>query len=269
MCALTSHPLRGFRRALCCVWGQSSTQPVSSSCLRSPAADEWVTLPLLQLSHTQSSSFQLRLSGNSLVSSVSHWLTSDLLFSSLATSSPLYFSVQAAHTRLTGQWQQQQHKGLTGLLCCVQYSGNKACDWIEILKKSVLFKCLLNTFNQTSFLYRVLFCPPVQLVILFLPGCWLKAFIHPIMHCRYQRSHWLRWSFRKSKDKWWLLFWIQPASFSRKMQFLLVSTSTTCFSFVFHNLTLIHFYCIIQFLNITAICHSNEWKFYHTLYCLI
>lgn len=74
-----------------CVWGQSSAQTVSSSCLRNPAADEWLTVPLLQLSHTQSSSFQLRLSGNRIVSSVSDCLASNLLFSSLATSSPSYF----------------------------------------------------------------------------------------------------------------------------------------------------------------------------------
>lgn len=57
---------------------------------------------LLQLSHTQSSSFQLRLSGNSLVSSVSDWLASNLLFFPALPPHLPHISLSDTHTRLTG-----------------------------------------------------------------------------------------------------------------------------------------------------------------------
>lgn len=116
--------------------GQSSTQTVSSSCLRSPAADEWVTVPLLQFSHSQ-----LQLIGNSLVLCASNRLALNLLFSILATSPTPYFSIFCLGN---GQWQQQH--GLTGLVLCsvfwkqnmwlnkgrIQTSLFRLLDWLSV-----------------------------------------------------------------------------------------------------------------------------------------
>lgn len=123
--------------------------------------------------------------GTALFSSVSEWLASNSLFSSLATSYSSYFSIPVTQTHththpgLTGQWQQRQENSFNRSALC------SVCWKHELEQESVnCGQCFIDTENLTSLnVSSLLLLHPLSVQSLnsahqydywyyFLHGCW-------------------------------------------------------------------------------------------------
>ena len=176
-------PRRPLLRLSCVLRGRAQTQTGLGSYVRSPAADEWVTVPLAPaLPH---SAIVLSAPAQWKKSLVSSCLV--LSSSTLTASCPQYLPVFTCARAILDSGNSNNS---ICTLSCVQYSGNKACEWAEIFLKNW-------TPPPPPPPPHYFHCRPAPSLLLPTPGCWFKAFVPPVMHGWEHRSHRLRWSFGK------------------------------------------------------------------------